>query len=77
MESEGRVRIRKRDLISTGKGKKLHIVEGVENGMVHVMCLAHIYEDEVVERISPSLAAKGRLCKRCQAYFNKWHASKR
>jgi len=77
MESEGRIRIRKRDLISTGKGKKLHIVEGVENGMVHVLCCAHIYEDNVVERMSPSLAVRGRVCRRCQAYFNKWNAAKR
>jgi hypothetical protein len=77
MESERKIRIRKRDLISTGKKKKLHIVDEVENGTVHVLCLAQIYEEEVVERISPSLAAKGRLCKRCQAYFNKWNAAKR
>jgi len=59
------VRIRRRHLVSKGKKLKLHIVEEVEEDVVHVFCLEPFYEEEVIENIPLSLDVRPRICKRC------------
>lgn len=65
------MRIRRRHLISKGKKLRLHIVEEVEEDVVHVFCLEPFYEDDVVENIPLTLDVRSRICKRCLAYAEK------
>jgi hypothetical protein len=61
------VQIRRRHLVSLGKKHKLHIVDEIEDGVVHLFCLQQMYEESVEENVPLTLDERDRICKRCMA----------